>query len=123
MILQRLKFILLMLPPSLSAELINLDELDSRLLELSEIEGETLVDKAGDSVVSLGGIMLLAVSIISFLWVTYAAVAKFRECQAGRADWSELLVLGVAAGALLVFITILLSTAGDLLTDSAGSGQ
>lgn len=77
--------------------------------------GPSLLDRAEEGVVGVGTILLLAVSIIAFLWVTYSAVAKFRECQAGRADWSELLVLGVAAGALLVFVTILLSNAGGLL--------
>ncbi len=82
---------------------------------------DDLLTGIGDNVASAGNILLLAISILSFLWVTYSAVAKFRECQAGRADWSELLVLGVAAGALLVFVTILLSNAGGILGDTASN--
>lgn len=83
---------------------------------------DDLLGGIGDNVASAGNILLLAISILSFLWVTYSAVAKFRECQAGRADWSELLVLGVAAGALLVFVTILLSNAGGILGESVETG-
>lgn len=84
---------------------------------------ENLLTGIGENVSTAGTILLLAISILSFLWVTYSAVAKFRECQAGRADWSELLVLGVAAGALLVFVTILLSNAGGILGDASSSSS
>ncbi len=80
--------------------------------------GNTLVKTTGESVFTGGQILVLSVSVIAFAWVSYAAIAKFRECQVGRADWSELVVLAVAAGAILVFVTILLSEAGFLVKES-----
>ncbi len=62
-----------------------------------------------------GTIVLVAVSGIAFMWIAYSAVMKFRECQSGRADWAELIVLGVAGGAVLVFVALLLSDASRLL--------
>lgn len=85
--------------------------------------GQNLVDTTGSNVFTSGQILVLSVSVIAFAWVSYAAIAKFRECQVGRADWSELLVLGVAAGAILVFVTILLSEAGFLVKESEVVGS
>ncbi len=76
---------------------------------------DSIIGTAKDGISSTGQLFLLAVSLIAFLWVSYAAVAKFRECQAGRADWGELLVLGLAAGALLVFVAVLLTQASGIL--------
>lgn len=85
-----------------------------------EPQTELLKRDVGDNVIQGGQILLLAVSVIAFAWISYAAIAKFRECQKGLADWSELLVLGVAAGAILVFVTILLSQAGGLVAGDEG---
>ncbi len=68
------------------------------------------------NVVRGGKLLLVAVSAIVFIWIAYSAVAKFRECQSGRADWGELVVLVVGAGALLLFIFFLLSSAGVILS-------
>lgn len=87
-------------------------------LEGLTITGNTLVKTTGQNVFTSGQILVLSVSVIAFAWVSYAAIAKFRECQVGRADWSELIILGVAAGAILVFVTILLSEAGFLVQES-----
>lgn len=81
-----------------------------------EPQKDLLKKDVGDNVIQGSQILLLAVSVIAFAWISYAAIAKFRECQKGMADWSELLVLGVAAGAILVFVTILLSQAGGLVS-------
>lgn len=62
-----------------------------------------------------GTLVIVAVSAIAFMWIAYSSVLKFRECQAGRADWAELMVLGIAGGAVLVFVAILLSDASNLL--------
>lgn len=70
------------------------------------------------NVIRGGKLLLVAVSAIAFIWIAYSAVAKFRECQSGRADWGELVVLVVGAGALLLFIFFLLSSAGLILTAS-----
>lgn len=71
------------------------------------------------NVIRGGKLLLVAVSAIAFIWIAYSAVAKFRECQSGRADWGELVVLVVGAGALLLFIFFLLASAGGILTSSA----
>ena len=76
---------------------------------------DSIIGTAKDGISGTGQLFLLAVSLIAFLWVAYAAIAKFRECQAGRADWGELLVLGLAAGALLVFVAVLLTQAAGIL--------
>ncbi len=62
---------------------------------------------------SIGQLGVVVVSAIAFLWVTYSAIAKFRECQAGRADWGELFTLTAIAGLLLVWISFILITASD----------
>ena len=118
-VMQIMYLTLAFLPLTAPAAVVNLDAFEENLGQITaENPDGSLIEQLGSGIGSVGSIMLLAVSIIAFLWVTYAAVAKFRECQAGRAEWSELLVLGVAAAALLVFVTLLLSTAGGLLTDS-----
>lgn len=82
--------------------------------DVKKIQGE--VDT---TVLTSGETMLLAVAVIAFTWVSYSAVAKFRECQKGMADWSEMIVLGVAAAALLFLVSLLISNAAGLLTSTA----
>lgn len=93
---------------------ISVDNATSKISELTNKKSEfqTVSD---DSFFSVAQLMIFLVAVIAFLWVSYAAVSKFRECQSGRADWSELLVLGVAAAALLVFVGATVSTATDFL--------
>lgn len=62
-----------------------------------------------------GQVLALSVSTLGFIWVSYAALAKFNECRTGKAEWSELGVLVVAAAALLVFITLLLTQTTTIL--------
>ncbi len=62
-----------------------------------------------------GGIILgLAISVIGFLWVSYMGFAKFNEARTGRAEWAEVGVLGIAGGALLLFVTFLLNVASTI---------
>lgn len=97
--------------------LADINEGVNNVLSLPEVQGETLKTTVDEGVFSTAQTMIIAVAIIAFLWVSYAAVAKFRECQMGRADWSELLVLGVAGAALLVFIGLTISTAAGFLSE------
>lgn len=62
-----------------------------------------------------GKLLALSISVLGFIWVSYAALAKFNECRTGRAEWSELGVLVIAAAALLVFITLLLTQTQSIL--------
>lgn len=114
--------LLLVMPNIISAELLDLTTLKEELNDTTGAGGGLfntgLIFRLEGFLVSAGGVALLALTVIVFLWVTYAAIAKFRECQAGRADWAELLLLGVVGAALLVFITILLSIAGGFLDEA-----
>jgi integrating conjugative element membrane protein (TIGR03745 family) len=59
-----------------------------------------------------GAIILgLAISVIAFLWASYAALAKFNEARQGRAEWSEVGLLGVVAAGVLLFTGFLLNEA------------
>jgi len=62
-----------------------------------------------------GSIILgLAISVIGFLWVSYMGFAKFNEARTGKAEWAEVGVLGIAGGALLLFVTFLLNAAATV---------
>ena len=67
-----------------------------------------------DLLTSIGEFGVVVVSLIAFLWVAYAAVAKFRACQKGQADWGELLVLALVAAVLLVWVSFLLFQAARI---------
>lgn len=56
-----------------------------------------------------GKVLALAISVLGFIWVSYSALAKFNQCRTGKAEWAELGLLTVAAAAILVFITLLLT--------------
>lgn len=63
-----------------------------------------------------GGIVLgLFVSIASFIWSSWAAIAKFNDARNGRAEWGEVGLLSVVAGVLLVFSSYLLGTAAGVI--------
>lgn len=80
-----------------------------------DTEAKLLTGETNVALTNTGQLLVLLVSLVAFGWVSYAAVSKFRECQAGRAEWSEMLVLAVAAGAILVMVTFMLSEAGGLI--------
>lgn len=63
-------------------------------------------------------LLIIGVSIIGFLWVSYGAIAKFNECRNGRAEWSELALLIILAAALFTFNSLLVTTSGDIFGGS-----
>lgn len=65
----------------------------------------------GDGAVILG----LAIAIVGLLWVAYTAVAKFNECRTGKAEWSELGVLGIVGAVVLLFMMFLLNEAATII--------
>ena len=63
-----------------------------------------------------GGIVLgLIVAVAGFVWVSYAAIAKFNEARTGRAEWAEVGLLSVAAGGVLLLSSYLLGTAAGII--------
>lgn len=66
----------------------------------------------GDGAVVLG----LAIATVGLLWIAYTGVAKFNECRTGRAEWSELGVLGIVGAAVLLFMMFLLNEAAQIIT-------
>jgi len=65
----------------------------------------------GDGAVILG----LAIATIGLLWVAYTGVAKFNECRVGKAEWSELGVLGIVGAVVLLFMMFLLNQAATII--------
>ena len=57
----------------------------------------------------------LAIAIVALLWVAYIGIAKFNECRRGRAEWSELGLLGIVAAILLLFLMFLLNQAATIM--------
>lgn len=62
-----------------------------------------------------GRVIGLALSMLSFIWIAYAALAKFNQCRLGKAEWAELGVLVITGAAVLVFLTLLLTTSSDII--------
>lgn len=59
-----------------------------------------------------GGLIIATlVSLISFIWVSYAGLTKFNEARSGKAEWSEVGLLAVVGAGLLVFTGFLLQQA------------
>lgn len=50
----------------------------------------------------------LALSVLAFIWVGYAALSKFNEVREGRAEWGQLAVLTVVGCVILTVNAILL---------------
>lgn len=70
-----------------------------------------------------GGMLVgLALSVLAFVWVGYAALAKFNEARTGRAEWAEMGVLAAAGAVILIFIAILLSQVGTAVGTLATAG-
>jgi integrating conjugative element membrane protein (TIGR03745 family) len=65
----------------------------------------------GDGAVILG----LAIATIGLLWIAYTGVAKFNECRNGKAEWSELGVLGIVGAVVLLFMMFLLNEAATII--------
>ena len=62
-----------------------------------------------------GVVMGLIVSVAGFVWVSWAAFAKFNEARNGKAEWGEVGLLSVVAGSLLIFSSYLLGTAAGVI--------
>jgi integrating conjugative element membrane protein (TIGR03745 family) len=62
-----------------------------------------------------GLIMGLAVAVAAFVWAAWSAIAKFNEARNGRAEWGEVGLLTVVAGAILIFDSYLLGTASGII--------
>lgn len=60
--------------------------------------------------------LILVIGAAAFLLVGWAIVAKFNECRAGRAEWSEAGVTAGAGAAILIFSTFLLNQANTIFT-------
>lgn len=60
-------------------------------------------------------IIALSLCMLSFIWVAYAALAKFNECRNGRAEWADLGVLVITGAAILIVLSLLLSTASGII--------
>lgn len=63
----------------------------------------------------VGLILGLTLSFLSFAWVAYAALSKFDECRKHKAEWAELGVLVATGCGVLMFMTLLLSTANQVV--------
>jgi len=66
--------------------------------------------------IKAGAVLLgLALSVVGFLWIAWASLAKLNEVRAKKAEWGEFgLYVGAGAGVLL-FITYLLNQAAVVL--------
>jgi len=63
-----------------------------------------------------GGLVLgLTVSVLGFIWIAYTGLAKFNEARNGKAEWAEVGLLGIVGGALLLFVTYLLTEAAAVI--------
>lgn len=59
-------------------------------------------------------IFIFIVGAAAFLLVGWSVVAKFNECRAGRAEWSEAAVTAGVGAVVLVFATFLLTQANTV---------
>ncbi len=63
-----------------------------------------------------GGVVLgLTVSVLGFIWIAYTGISKFNEARNGKAEWAEVGLLGIVGGALLLFVTYLLTEAAAVI--------
>ena len=59
-------------------------------------------------------IFIFIVGAAAFLLVGWSVIAKFNECRAGRAEWSEAAVTAGVGAVVLVFATFLLTQANTV---------
>ncbi|MBI4356575.1 MAG: TIGR03745 family integrating conjugative element membrane protein [Gammaproteobacteria bacterium] len=57
----------------------------------------------------------LILSVLCFAWTAYAALSKFDECRKNKAEWAELGILVVVGCGMLMFVTLLLQAAKDVI--------
>ena len=58
--------------------------------------------------------LIVVIGAAAFLLVGWAIVAKFNECRAGRAEWSEAGLTAGGGAAILIFSTFLLTQANNI---------
>ncbi len=63
-----------------------------------------------------GKVLGLAVAVFGFLYVSWSGFAEFNEARRGRAEWGEVIVLGVVGAALLLVAGFLLTEAANTIT-------
>lgn len=68
-------------------------------------------------------ILLFIVGVAAFVLVGWAVIAKFNECRAGRAEWSEAAVTAGIGAVVLVFSTFLLGQANVFFEGAGGLAQ
>jgi|GEM_PF-2071354 len=68
-------------------------------------------------------ILLFVVGVAAFVLVGWAVIAKFNECRAGRAEWSEAAVTAGIGAVVLVFSTFLLGQANVFFEGAGGLAQ
>jgi len=68
-------------------------------------------------------ILLFIVGVAAFVLVGWAVIAKFNECRAGRAEWSEAAVTAGVGAVVLVFSTFLLGEANTFFDGAGGVAQ
>ncbi len=66
----------------------------------------------GDAGVILG----LAITVLGFTWVSYTGFSKFNDARNGKAEWSEVGLLGVVGTGLLMLAAYLLTEADAVIT-------
>lgn len=59
-------------------------------------------------------VIIFVVGAAAFLLVGWSVIAKFNECRAGRAEWSEAAVTAGIGAVILVFSTFLLTQANSI---------
>ncbi|MCP4305810.1 MAG: TIGR03745 family integrating conjugative element membrane protein [bacterium] len=63
-----------------------------------------------------GKVLGLAVAVFGFLYVAWSGFAKFNEARRGRAEWGEVVVIGVVGAVLLLLAGFLLTEAANTIT-------
>lgn len=59
-------------------------------------------------------VLIFLVGAAAFVLVGWSVIAKFNECRAGRAEWSEAAVTAGIGAVILVFSTFLLTQANTI---------
>lgn len=75
----------------------------------------SLLGRIYDGSVSMGLLLVVALGVALTATLAYSIVAKFKQCQKGQAEWSELIFLGLVEGLLMAVIAFLVTKSGLLL--------
>jgi integrating conjugative element membrane protein (TIGR03745 family) len=77
--------------------------------------GTEAIDKLTEFIKAAGILLILLITVTGFIWVGYAALAKFNEARKGNAEWAEVGLLAVVSVGVLVFLGYLLEQANTLI--------